>query len=188
MTLRRTTRMSAAAGAGLALLILAGCSGSSGGAERSDPPAAASAAASTAPTSSSPVAPGPVVAKATIYASATPPNAPTQQMTLYHVDVPPGAVIAPHQHPGQQVSHVTAGTLTYTVIAGTVTVVDPPVDGKPGASREVAAPATISVTSGQSLTEPAGEIHQATNTGTAVVSIDIAILVPLGSPLSVPAG
>lgn len=108
-------------------------------------------------------------------------------MTLYHVDVPPGAVIAPHQHPGQQISHVTAGTLTYTVISGTVTVVDPPVDGKPGTSREVAGPATIDVTAGQTLTEPAGEIHRATNTGSDVVSIDIAILVPAGQPLSVPA-
>jgi hypothetical protein len=180
----------AAAVAGL--LVLVGCSGSSGGASTPTSSAASgsssSGSASSASSSgSTTVAAGPPVAQATIYGSATPPNAPTQQMSLYHVDVPPGAVIAPHQHPGQQISHVTAGTLTYTVIAGTVTVIDPPVAGKPGPSTDVAAPATISVTTGMTLTEPAGEIHKATNAGTDVVSIDIAILVPQGDPFSVPA-
>jgi quercetin dioxygenase-like cupin family protein len=177
-TLHRIHGYVPAASAVIALVLLAGCSGSSadGGQPAGSSPATALSSSAS-----------PVTAQATIYASATPPNAPTQQMTLYHVDVPPGAVIAPHQHPGQQISHVTAGTLTYTVIAETVTVVDPPVDGKPGPAKAVTAPATIEVTAGQTLTEPAGEIHQATNAGTGVVSIDIAILVPLGDPLSVPA-
>ena len=149
--------------------------------------AATSAASSSASTTPSTTATGTPVAQAVIYGSATPPNANTQQMTLYHVDVPVGAVIAPHQHPGQQISHVTAGNLTYSVISGTVVVFDPPVDGKTGASRQVTGPATITVTPGMTLTEPAGEIHRATNTGPDVVRIDIAILVPQGDPLSVPA-
>ena len=101
---------------------------------------------------------------------------------------PAGRGHRPHQHPGQQVSHVTSGTLTYTVMAGAVTLVEAPVDGKPGPSRVITAPATIEVTANQSLTEPAGEIHRATNLGSSDVRIDIAVLVPQGDPISVPAG
>ncbi len=196
---RTTTRRRwalATAAASAALLTACGSSGQSvaaGAATAPVPttsatpatPATPAAPAAGAPTASPSTAPA---AKATIFASATPPNAPTQTLTLYHVDVPPGAVIAPHQHPGQQVSHVTSGTLTYTVMAGAVTLVEAPVDGKPGPSRVIAAPATIEVTAGQSLTEPAGEIHRATNVGSSDVRIDIAVLVPQGDPISVPAG
>lgn len=109
-------------------------------------------------------------------------------MTLYTVTVPPGVKIAPHQHPGLQISTIKAGTLTYTVLAGTVTVVDGvTADGKPGPSRPVSAPATMDLTVGQTLYEPAGEIHQAANNGTTDVVIDLANIVPNDDPLSIPA-
>jgi quercetin dioxygenase-like cupin family protein len=161
----------------LTLVVAAGCGASTTG--NGEPSVAASSAAPVSPSSTS-------KAVSDTFASAVPPNAPGQQLTLYHVDVPVGAVIAPHQHPGQQVSHVTAGTLTYTVLSGTVTVFDAPVDGKPGPSHKVTGPATIEVRAGQSLTEPAGEIHRAANRGTVPVRIDIAVLVPKGDPISVP--
>jgi quercetin dioxygenase-like cupin family protein len=170
----------------LAIVAVTGCASANGAA----PTPAASRSSPSAPAGSAPASAGPSTpaASSTVFATATPPNAPTQALTLYHVDVPAGAVIAPHQHPGQQLSHVTSGTLTYTVISGQVTVFDPPVNGKPGRSRTVAAPATIDVRAGQSLAERAGEIHRATNQSSTVVRIDIAVLVPRGDPLSIPAG
>ncbi len=172
----RSARVAASATLAATLCLASGCASSSAGGS-AEPPATAKPRATVVTTPS---------AASTVFATATPPNAPTQQMSLYHVDVPPGAVIAPHQHPGQQLSHLTAGVLTYTVLSGTVTVFGPPRNGQPGPSRHVKGPATIEVRAGQSLAEPAGEIHRATNKGPAEVRIDIAVLVPHGDPISVP--
>ncbi len=56
---------------------------------------------------------------ATVYGQAVPPNAPGQVLTQYSVTVPPGAVIAAHEHSGQQLARITADELTYTVDKGT---------------------------------------------------------------------
>ena len=124
----------------------------------------------------------------TVYGQAIPPNAPGQMMTLYAVEIPVGASIAPHQHPGQQLARITAGELTYTVDRGTMTVFEG--TGKPGEavpSRSVTGPSTVTLGPGTTISEQAGMIHNAKNLGTEPVKIELSILVPQGDPLSVPA-
>lgn len=139
-----------------------------------------SASASTSPNPSATVT-------ATILGQSEPPNAPGQKLTLYTVSVPPGASIAPHDHPGLQIGSIQSGTLTYTVLQGTVTVVDGTSNGQPGPKKEVSAPATLTLGPGQTLYEPDGEYHMAKNLGSEPVVIQLASLVPKDDGLSQPA-
>lgn len=150
--------------------------------------AACSSGSASGPPSDDPSASGsPAAVVATIYGQGEPPNAPGQVLTQYHVTVPPGAAIAPHQHPGMQIGRVTSGELTYTVDKGAVTVFDG--TASPGgtvASKQVAAPATITLTPGTTISEREGMVHQAKNNGSQPVELDLSIITPKGEPLSIP--
>lgn len=125
---------------------------------------------------------------ATVYGQANPPNAPGQVMSMYSVEVPVGASLAPHQHPGQQMGRIMAGELTYTVVKGAVTVFDGTAKpGTPVKSHQVTAGNTVVLKAGTTIAEQAGMIHQAKNVGSEPVKIDLAILVPKDDPFSIPA-
>lgn len=181
-----------------ASLGLVSCSGQSGtGTQGSSGSEAATnngsqpntADASTSPTSTSSPASSPASGVvATVYGQATPPNAPKETMSLYSVEVPSGAKIAPHQHPGLQLSRIMSGELTYTVDKGTLTVFGAPTTpGQPVSSRTVPAGTTLKLAAGTTVAEPKGMIHHAENAGGESVKIDISILVPQGDPFSIPA-
>lgn len=109
-------------------------------------------------------------------------------MSLYSVEVPVGANLAPHQHPGLQMARINQGELTYTVVKGSVEVFEgTSTPGSPVKSKMVNAGTTETFKAGTTIAEKAGMIHQAKNIGTEPVKIDIAILVPKGDPFSVPA-
>lgn len=139
----------------------------------------------TAPTSAppSPTATAPIT---TMYGQAIPPNAPTQKMVSYGVEIPPGVSIASHQHPGQQIARITDGELTYTVLKGTVTVFDGTVPTGAVPSHEVTAPATLTLTAGTTIAEPENMVHKAQNNGSVPVKIQATVLVPKDDPLSIP--
>lgn len=135
--------------------------------------------------SSSATEPAKVVA--TVYGQAIPPNAPSQVLTQYGVTIPPGAVIAAHEHPGQQIARITAGELTYTVDKGTLVIFEgTATPGQQVASRNVTAPATVTLTAGTTVAETDGMVHNAKNNGTDPVEISVSILTPKDQPLSVP--
>lgn len=158
-----------AAVVGISALAVAGCSSGT--------------AASPTP---SPSESGKVVA--TVYGQAVPPNAPGQVLTQYAVTIPPGAVIAAHEHPGQQIGRITAGELTYTIDKGTLTVFEgTAAPGQEIPSRTVAGPTTVSLAAGTTIAESDGMVHNARNNGSVPVEITLSILTPKGEPLSVPA-
>ena len=124
---------------------------------------------------------------ATVYGQAVPPNAPGQVLTQYAVTIPPGAAIAAHEHPGQQIGRITAGELTYTIDKGTLTIFEgTATPGHQVPSRTVTGPTTVTLTAGTTIAEADGMVHNAKNNGTVPVEITLSILTPKGDPLSVP--
>ena len=124
---------------------------------------------------------------ATVYGQAVPPNAPGQVLTQYAVTIPPGAAIAAHEHPGQQIGRITAGDLTYTIDKGTLTIFEgTAAPGQEVPSRTVTGPTTITLSAGTTIAEADGMVHNAKNNGTGPVEITLSILTPVGDPLSVP--
>lgn len=118
-----------------------------------------------------------------VLAEVEPPQAPGFTMYLYRVEIPPGAAIEPHHHPGQQMARIESGTLTYTVIEGTLLVGR---DGSPEADEEVAAGETVQLEPGDSVFEDAGMVHEAANEGDEPVLIVLSALFPTGDDLSIP--
>jgi quercetin dioxygenase-like cupin family protein len=156
---------------GLLSLTLVGCSSDSSG---------AGSTPSATPSESAKVV-------ATVFGQATPPNAPGQVLTQYAVTIPPGAAIAAHEHPGQQIGRITAGELTYTIDKGTLTIFEgTSTPGQQVASRTVTGPTTITLTAGTTIAEADGMVHNAKNNGSTPVEITLSILTPQGDPLSVP--
>lgn len=124
---------------------------------------------------------------ATVYGQAIPPNAPGQVLTQYAVTIPPGAAIAAHEHPGQQIGRITAGELTYTIDKGSLTIFEgTTTPGQQVPSRTVTGPTTVTLSAGTTIAEADGMVHNAKNNGTRPVEITLSILTPKGEPLSVP--
>lgn len=111
-----------------------------------------------------------------------PPEAPGYTMNLYRVTVPPGVEIPSHHHPGQQMSRIEAGTLTYTVEQGTIEI------GRQSSTptETVTGPATVELNAGDTIFEPETDTHHAANLGTTDVVIVITSLTTTGQPLSLP--
>jgi quercetin dioxygenase-like cupin family protein len=109
-----------------------------------------------------------------------------QTLGLTRVTLKPGAQIAPHHHPGTQVSYVEQGTLTYTVLTGSVKVQQGPSDDHPKLIRKIDAGTTGRIKAGQWIVEQPGEHHQARNAGDTPVVIYLSTLFPKGAPPSIP--
>ena len=120
-----------------------------------------------------------------ILAQHEPPEAPGFTMYLYEVAIPPGATIAPHHHPGQQMARIRAGTLTYTVVDGTLEIAR---DGSSTPTETVTGPATVTLEAGDTVFEAETMVHQAANEGDVPVEIVLSSLFTTGDDLSIPAG
>ena len=81
----------------------------------------AAACTSSATPSVAPASSGAIVR--TELGTTLPSNAPGQRLGLWHYTIPAGQALVPHRHPGWQIARITSGTLTYTILTGTVTVV-----------------------------------------------------------------
>src|SRR5688572_5874697 len=121
-----------------------------------------------------------------ILGQTAPEQAPGHELYLVRVVVPAGAELAPHTHPATQVAHIEQGTLTYSIISGTATVVRAGTDGELGESEEVTGPATVKLRRGDSVIEREGLVHEAANRGKKKIIIVLTALLTEGAPLSEP--
>jgi len=157
-------RLSAIAIAALLTGLLAGCSAAGG-----QSPAAAS------------VASGPGASVAPIVredlGSTLPATAAGQRLGLWHYEIQPGAALPSHHHPGWQVARITAGTLTYQIIAGQATVIR-----GGGATETHGTGETVTLATGDSVVENPDIQHFGANNGSVPVEIYTASLFTDGSP------
>lgn len=160
-----------------ALLVLAGCSDDDGGSESSSDDSVASETTQVTEVRSG----GEVVSE--ILAEYEPSEAPGYTQYLYRVEIPPGASIDPHHHPGQQLARVQEGTLTYTVVEGTLEVGR---DGDDVPSETVEAGTTVELEAGDTVFEAESMVHQAENQGDVPVRILLTALFESGADLSIP--
>lgn len=121
-----------------------------------------------------------------VFASALPATAPGQDLTLSRVVIPAGASLAAHHHPGPQLAWISAGTLTYTVESGEVTIRRSA--GTPDEVEEtVGAGETTDIETGDAVVELPGMTHAARNDGDTEIVIYLAALFEEGAPPSSPA-
>jgi quercetin dioxygenase-like cupin family protein len=113
-------------------------------------------------------------------------GAPDRTMVLSRVEVEPGAKLALHHHLGTQISHIEAGTLTYTVRRGSAVVREGESDQQPRRVRTIAAGETARIRPGQWLVEQPSDIHEAANRGRTPVVIYLATLLKTGAPPATP--
>jgi quercetin dioxygenase-like cupin family protein len=113
-------------------------------------------------------------------------GAPDRTMVLSRVEVEPGAKLALHHHLGTQISHVEAGTLTYTVRRGSAVVREGESDQQPRRIRTITAGETARIRPGQWLVEQPSDIHEAANRGRTPVVIYLATLLKTGAPPATP--
>jgi quercetin dioxygenase-like cupin family protein len=92
-------------------------------------------------------------------------SAPGREAVTAAVEVQPGATVARHTHPGEEVGYVIEGTI----------VVEQ--DGKPAAT----------LAAGGAFFIPAGTVHSATNKGPGIARILATYIVEKGKPLATPA-
>jgi quercetin dioxygenase-like cupin family protein len=113
-------------------------------------------------------------------------GAPGRTMVLSRVEVEPGAKLALHHHLGTQISHIEAGTLTYTVRRGSAVVREGESDQQPRLVRTIAAGQTARIRPGQWFVEQPSDIHEAANRGRTPVVIYLATLLKTGAPPATP--
>ena len=121
-----------------------------------------------------------------ILGQTAPEQASGHELYLVRVTVPAGAQLAPHTHPGTQIARIERGTLTYTIISGTATVVRGGDDGEPGEREEVSGGTTVKLRKGDTVIESEGMVHEAANRGERKVIIVLTALLTEGAPLSEP--
>jgi quercetin dioxygenase-like cupin family protein len=104
---------------------------------------------------------------------------------LSRVTIPTGGTIALHHHEGTQVAYIQSGVLTYTVKAGSVTVMSGPAD-TPTVVRKINGGQTGKIRAGQWIVEQPSTVHQAANNGSAKIVIYLSTLLRTGAPPSTP--
>ncbi len=93
-----------------------------------------------------------------VLASGYPTQDQKQILELVRYTIAPRAKLPTHTHPGMQVVHVEAGTLTFTVVEGEAKVT------KPNSTELILKKGkTIQLTVGDSLIESAGMVHYGEN-------------------------
>ncbi len=137
--------------------------------------AGASPAAPTAASASIP----PVVRA--ILAAGDPANADGQKLELARYTIQPGTKLAAQHHPGMQLAFIESGTLTYTVIEGTVTIT-----AADGTTRTVGPGETATIAPGEWLVESEDIVHFGENGGNVPVVILAASLFEAGEPPAIP--
>ena len=121
----------------------------------------------------------PVVREA--LAETAPANAPGQRLYLQRVTIQPGARLDTHYHDGTQVARVVDGTLTYDIVEGTAEVVR-----EDGTVETFTAPDSITLETGDALTETSDLVHYGSNDGDVPVVVLLAALLADGAPLATP--
>jgi quercetin dioxygenase-like cupin family protein len=116
-----------------------------------------------------------------VLAAGDPANADGQKLELVRYTIQPGTKLPAHNHPGMQLAFIESGTLTYTVIEGTVTVT-----GVDGAPRTVGPGQTATVVAGEWLIESQEIVHFGENAATVPVVILAASLLEAGQPAAIP--
>jgi quercetin dioxygenase-like cupin family protein len=104
---------------------------------------------------------------------------------LSRVTIPAGGTIALHHHQGTQVAYIQSGVLSYSVKAGSVTVMTGTADN-PMVVRKINEGQTGRITAGQWIVEQPSTIHQAANKGSAKIVIYLSTLLKTGAPPSTP--
>ena len=139
----------------------------------------AAACTSSATPSVAPASSGAIVR--TELGTTLPSNAPGQRLGLWHYTIPAGQALVPHRHPGWQIARITSGTLTYTILTGTVTVV------RGGGAQEThGAGETIKLNAGDTVIESPEVQHYGANDGPSTVEIYTSSLLTDGEPVAIP--
>ena len=128
----------------------------------------------------------PTVVRNALAQSSKVQGAPNRTMVLSRVEVAPGAKLALHHHLGTQISHIEAGTLTYTVRQGSAVVREGESDQNPRLVRKIEVGQTARIKAGQWLVEQPSDIHEAANNGGTPVVIYLATLLKTGAPPATP--
>jgi quercetin dioxygenase-like cupin family protein len=126
-----------------------------------------------------------VVTRQSLAEDQAPPGAPKRTLGLSKVVVMPGAMLAAHHHPGDQIAYIAEGVLTYTVEDGVAKVMKG--SGDDGTLvRELTDGDTARLTPGRWLVESQDMVHHAQNKGSVPVVIYIATLLRTGEPAAIP--
>jgi len=129
--------------------------------------------------------PKPVVREA-LAQDVNPAGAKGRTLGLSRVDVPAGAQLALHRHPGVQIARIARGTLTYTVVRGRVDVMRGNPEVRARKVRTISSGQTAPIRTGQWIVEKPGTIHRAANRGRRPIVIWIATLFRNGEPPAIP--
>lgn len=114
-------------------------------------------------------------------------GAPRRTLVLSKVAIEPGAVLAPHYHRGSQVARIASGTLTYTVLKGSVVVRKGESDQASKPVRKIKAGQTGRLSKGEWIVEQPSTVHEAVNRGSTPVVVFLATLLETGAPPATPA-
>ena len=126
-----------------------------------------------------------VVTRQSLAEDEAPPGAPKRTLGLSKVVVMPGAVLAAHHHPGDQIAYIAEGVLTYTVEDGLATVMSGPGDDGT-VVRKLTDGDTARLTPGRWLVEEQDMVHHARNAGDVPVVIYLSTLLRTGEPAAIP--
>lgn len=137
------------------------------------------ASASSAPSQSQPT-------RRALAQRANPPGAPGMTLGMSSVRIPPGATIPLHYHPGTQLAFVQRGTLSYTVVRGSVAIMRGAADARPRLVRRVGPGQTGTLRPGDWIAEQRSVVHRAANPGRTPVYVLVANLTPSARPDTVP--
>ena len=116
-----------------------------------------------------------------VLSSGDPAGAPGDVLELVRYTIPAGTRLPAHTHPGMQVAQIVSGTLSYTVLEGTVPVT------RAGTGEVVPITADsgeMTIGPGDSFYEAEGVVHFGRNAGTEPVVILVASLFEIGMPPS----
>ena len=122
-----------------------------------------------------------------VLSDGTPLAAPGQTLSLVRFTFVPGAVIAPHTHPGEQAVSVVSGTLGYTVLCGHADVVHASVDGAAQVRERLNPGPEVFFQPGDSFTEVEGIVHFGRNAGSGPLVLLVASLFATDASVSSPA-
>jgi quercetin dioxygenase-like cupin family protein len=88
-----------------------------------------------------------------------PASAPGEILQLVQYTIPGNIALPPHTHPGMQVNVVVSGTLTYTVVEGSIEITR-----ADGTEETLSSGETTDFVAGDTFTEPEGMVHFGVNT------------------------
>jgi quercetin dioxygenase-like cupin family protein len=126
------------------------------------------------------------VTRDALAAADNPAGGKGRTLGLSRVDVPAGAKLPLHRHPGVQIARIERGVLTYTVVDGRVDVMRGSPEKDPVRVRTISSGQTRKIRAGQWIVERPGTIHRAANRGTAPIVIYISSLFRIGAPPAIP--